>query len=130
MTTTLAHTNQRLNEVSSTDNSYPMFVPRCDIWEDDNEFVVYGDMPGVMPDGVDIRFQDGRLLVHGKVTPRQNGVGTVVSEFGVGDFHRTFAIGQGINVDGISAEMQDGVLVVHLPKSENMKPRRIQVKVS
>jgi HSP20 family protein len=47
---------------------------------------------------------------------------------GVGDYHRSFTIGEAIDAEKISAEMHNGVLTLHLPKSEKVKPRRIEVK--
>jgi HSP20 family molecular chaperone IbpA len=49
-------------------------------------------------------------------------------EYGIGDFHRTLTIGEAIDTGRISAELQNGVLTVHLPKREQVKPRRIDVK--
>ena len=58
---------------------------------------------------------------HGEAT-------AVHSEYGVGDFHRTFAVTEDINPDGITAELANGVLTLHLPKAEEVKPRRIKVQ--
>lgn len=104
------------------------FVPRIDIWEGDEELVLHADMPGVKPENLDIRFENRELSIHGKICPRYSDVEVTYAEFAIGDFHRTFSIGEAIDVDKISAEMSDGVLILRLPKSEKVKPRRIQVK--
>jgi len=52
----------------------------------------------------------------------------VEEEYGVGDFHRSFAIAPDIDAGKISAEYRDGVLTVHLPKQERVKPKRIAVQ--
>jgi HSP20 family molecular chaperone IbpA len=105
----------------------PLYVPRFDIWETDDELVLCGDLPGVQPDGVDIRFENRELVIHGKVEPRNEQAQYVYQEYGMGDYRRSFTIGEAIDSTKIAANMRDGVLTVHLPKSDQMKPRRIKV---
>lgn len=103
------------------------FTPRFDIWENDDELVLFGDLPGVAVENLDIRFENSELTVHGRVTPPEGNREYVYGEYGVGDFFRSFAIGEAIDVEKISAELKNGVLTLHLPKTEAVKPRRIQV---
>jgi HSP20 family protein len=103
------------------------YVPRFDIWENDDEMILYGDLPGVMPEDLEVRFENPVLTIHGKVSPRHNDIKFLHSEYGIGDFHRTFTIGEAIDTERISAELKNGVVTVHLPKSEKVKPRRIEV---
>jgi HSP20 family molecular chaperone IbpA len=77
---------------------------------------------------LDIRFEDKQLSIHGRVAPRHNGGQFLYAEYGVGDFFRTFAIGESIDASKISAELKNGVLTVHLPKTEAVKPKRIEVR--
>lgn len=104
------------------------FVPRFDVCETDDELVLYGDLPGVEPGDVDVQCENNQLIIHGKVAPRQDGRKYLYAEYGIGDFHRSFTIGEVIDVAKISAEMSNGVLTIHLPKSESVKPRRIKVQ--
>ena len=104
------------------------YSPRFDIWENDDEMILYGDLPGVMPEDLDVRFEKPVLTIHGKVSPRHNDIKFLHGEYGIGDFHRTFTIGEAIDTERISAELKNGVLTVHLPKSEKVKPRQIAVK--
>lgn len=129
MNTTLTNTEKRSGEVSRPENTYQMtYVPRFDIWEGNDELRLYGDLPGVGPDDVDIRFENNELTVHGRVRRRHDDVEFLYGEYGIGDFHRTFRIGETVDTEKISADMHNGVLTVHLPKSEKAKPRRIEVK--
>jgi HSP20 family protein len=107
-----------------------MFVPRFDFWEGNDELVLYFDLPGVDPDHLDIQFENRQLTLHGKICRHSNGVDYLRSEYGVGDFHRTFLIGESINIDAVSAELKDGILTLRLPKAEDAKPRRIEVKAN
>lgn len=106
------------------------YTPRIDIVETDRELVVYADLPGVEPEQLDVRYEEGQLTLLGKVAPRQPGVEYAAQEYGVGDFQRAFTIGESIDASAISAEFQQGVLVLHLPKVERVQPRRIPVRVA
>ncbi len=104
------------------------YSPRIDIWETDDELVLFADMPGVTAENLDVRFENRELRIHGTVSPRHDNVNFLYGEYGIGDFFRTFAIGESIDADKISAELKDGVLTLHLPKTEAHKPRKIEVK--
>jgi len=104
------------------------YTPRFDIVETENELCLYGDLPGVCKDGLDIRFENGLLEIQGKVQPRHTERAFVYGEYGIGDFHRSFTISEDIDAEKISAELKNGVLTLHLPKTEALKPRKIAVK--
>tara|TARA_R110002049_G_scaffold288423_1_gene470954 strand:- start:141143 stop:141568 length:426 start_codon:yes stop_codon:yes gene_type:complete len=106
------------------------FSPRFDIWEGDEELILYGDLPGVDPESLDIEFENRHLTIHGKVCHCYDDNRMLFSEYGVGDFHRTFTVGEAIDSERINAELHDGVLTLHLPKSEDAKPRQIKVKAN
>jgi len=103
------------------------YTPRVDIYESADEVVLQCDMPGVKPQDVELCFEKRELSLHGKVEPRQVPAEYLDEEYGVGDFHRSFAIAPEIDADKISAEYRDVVLEVHLPKQERVKPKRIAV---
>jgi HSP20 family molecular chaperone IbpA len=106
----------------------PVFSPRVDIWETKDELVLCADLPGVTAENLDIQFENRELRIHGKVGPRHENIHFLYSEYGTGDFYRTFRIGEAIDAEKISAELKDGVMTLHLPKTEAVKPRRIQVQ--
>jgi len=108
------------------------YTPNVDIIETSDEFLVVADMPGVAADAVDIRYEQGVLTMHGRVEPRQNEETTsyLLQEYGVGDYYRSFRLGEGIDPDKIEAHLKDGVMELHLPKSEASKPRKIAVTTS
>jgi HSP20 family protein len=104
------------------------YSPRVDIYETDDEVGLLCDMPGVRPQDLDVRFENGELTLLGKVQPRRMSGESIDEEYGVGDFYRLFTIGTDVDNDKISAVCRDGVLSIHLPKSEKLKPKRITVK--
>lgn len=108
-----------------------VYRPAVDILESPEELTIVADVPGVKCERIDIDFEDGVLTIQGKVEPRwPDNVDLLVCEYGIGDFHRTFRVSEQINVVGIHAECAGGVLVVHLPKIESARPRKIDVKAA
>jgi HSP20 family protein len=105
-----------------------IFTPRVDILENQEELLMFADLPGVRTEDLDLRYENGELVIHGRCKPRQQEGSHLAQEFGVGDFYRAFSIGEAIDAQSIRAELKRGVLTVHLPKSEEVKPRRIAVK--
>ena len=104
------------------------YSPRFDVWENDDELVLYGDLPGVASEDLDIHFEKGELKIYGKVAPRNANVELLYGEYGIGDFHRSFSVSEAIDARRSQADLKNGVLTVHLPKREAVKPRRIEVK--
>jgi HSP20 family protein len=107
----------------------PHYVPRVDIFEDDKELTIFADMPGVRAEDVELRYENGELLVRGRV---RRGVGPdrpyLLREYEPGDFYRAFSIHESVDAGRISAEHKGGVLTVHLPKVEAARPRKIAVR--
>jgi HSP20 family molecular chaperone IbpA len=104
------------------------YTPRVDIVENDSELTLFADLPGVKLEDAHVHYENGELTLHAKCTPRHQGGNFLAQEYGVGDFYRAFSIGETIDTEKISAELKNGVLTVHLPKTEAVKPRRIAVK--
>lgn len=104
------------------------FTPRVDILETADELLLYADLPGVRPDDLDVRFENGELILHGKCQARNENANFLLTEYGVGDFYRAFSISEAIDASRIDAGLKNGVLTVHLPKTEKARPKRIAVK--
>lgn len=104
------------------------FTPRVDIVETDSELMLYAEVPGVRPEDVDLRYEKGELVLHGRVQPRHEGHEMALQEYEEGDFYRAFNISESIDASRISAECKNGLLMVHLPKAESVRPRKISVR--
>jgi len=104
------------------------FTPRVDIYETDQELTLYADLPGVRPEDVDLRFERGELILHGRVQPQAGGQQYYLNEYQEGDFYRVFQVHESIDASRIAAECKHGVLTVHLPKAEAAKPRQVKVR--
>lgn len=120
--------NGPASAVSTREADRALYTPRVDILETEDGLVLYADMPGVKPADVDVSFQDGELILHGRCEAPRVDAGVVWTEYGVGDFHRVFTLNEEVNPDRITADLKHGVLTVHLPRPESVKPRKITVK--
>jgi HSP20 family protein len=104
------------------------FTPRVDIYETEKELVLYAELPGVRPEDVELRYEQGELMLYGRVNPRQASQQKLLQEYDEGDFYRAFNIHESIDSTKITAECKNGLLTVHLPKVEAARPRQIAVK--
>jgi HSP20 family molecular chaperone IbpA len=104
------------------------FAPRVDIYETDSELTLYADVPGVGSEDVELRYENGELILHGRVKPRHREEQYLLQEYEEGDYYRAFSIHESIDASRIEAECKNGVLIVHLPKAEQARPRQITVR--
>ena len=105
------------------------FSPTTDIFETDEALTMLLEMPGVDRENIEISVENGVLTVEGKINfSKYEGLQPVYSEYNVGPFRRSFRISSRIDQDKIKAEMQSGVITLVLPKAEEAKPRRIEIK--
>ncbi len=107
----------------------PAVAPLVDIYENDDEILLHVDMPGVDKKDLTVNIDNGRLALGGVRKVETSGA-TQWEEFGDVEFQRTFSVPQTIDAEKIDAELKDGVLRLHLPKSEAAKPRQIEIKAA
>ena len=105
------------------------YVPYADIYETDEALTVLMEMPGVAREGVSVALEDDVLRVEGKIDfSKYAGMEPVYTEFNVGHYTRSFALSGKIDRERIGAQLEDGVLVLTLPKAKEARPRRIAVQ--
>lgn len=122
---------QKQEVEKAQESTRPMraFLPTTDIFETDEALTMLLEMPGVDRENIEISVENGVLTVEGKINfSKYEGLQPVYSEYNIGPFRRTFQISSRIDQDKIRAEMQGGVITLVLPKAEEAKPRRIDVK--
>src|SRR5262245_185974 len=103
------------------------FTPRVDIVETEHELTLYAEVPGVKAEDVDLHYENGELVLQGRVA-RHGRRNLLLQEYEEGNFYRVFTVHESIDARRIAAECKNGVLTVHLPKTEAVKPRQISVK--
>jgi len=105
-------------------------MPPVDIYDEGDKIVLLADMPGVAADALDVQYERGQLTIHGHQEHRETEGELALGEFELGDYHRTFAVGEEIDPASITAELKHGVLRLNLSRVEARKPQKIAVKVA
>jgi HSP20 family molecular chaperone IbpA len=104
------------------------YVPAADIFETDEALTVIMEMPGVEKKDIDVALEEDTLRVEGKIDfSKYQGMEPVYTEYMVGHYARGFALSGKINRDEISAQLDDGVLTLTLPKAKEAMPRKIAI---
>ncbi|MFZ0486882.1 MAG: Hsp20/alpha crystallin family protein [Arenicellales bacterium] len=108
------------------------FAPALDVTETESEYRVRADLPGIKKDDLDISIQDGVLTINAetKYEDEAKKEGRLIrQERRYGKFVRSMRLGDSVDVSKVKAEYKDGVLSLVLPKAEEVRPKRIDVKV-
>jgi HSP20 family protein len=106
-----------------------IFVPNADIHESQDALTVILEMPGVAKDNINVRVEDGLLNVEGRLDlSKYQGLRPLYTEYNIGHYARSFQLSSKIDQSKIGAALKDGVLSLTLPKVEDAKPRKIDVK--
>ncbi len=104
------------------------YIPFTDIHETDQALTLVMEMPGVERKDVNVSLENDVLRVEGRIDfSKYEGMEPVYTEYNVGHYTRSFAISNKVDRDQISAQMEDGVLTLTLPKLKEVQPRRIAV---
>jgi HSP20 family protein len=102
-------------------------APAVDIYENEDEILLHADMPGVVKEDISVDIDNGTLSISGVRKLETEGSATY-EEFSDIEYVRSFSVPQTIDVEKVEAELKNGVLRLHLPKSEAAKPRQIEIK--
>ncbi len=105
--------------------------PSVDIVEDDKEFLVKAELPEIKKEDVHVSVQNNVLTIQGerKTEKEEKGKRFHRRERSYGSFTRSFSLPEGTDASKVKAEFKDGLLQVHLPKTEQAKPRQVEVRV-
>lgn len=120
LTTNPAKNSASNGRVSTVAKPIRELTPSVDVLENDDELLLLADMPGATAESVAVNVEGGQLAIEAQRTVRGE----------TARYRRTFQLPSTIDPDGISAELRDGVLHVHLKKSEKAKRRVISVRSS
>ena len=102
-------------------------TPAVDIFETEQGLTLVADVPGLDREHLNIDIDKGVLTLEGR-TPESQGSQEIYREFTMPSYYRQFQLPDTIDLARISAEIQNGVLTLKLPKAEAAKPRRIEVR--
>jgi HSP20 family protein len=112
------------------ENDYGQWLPSVDVRQTDDAVEVWMDIPGMSREEVNILVEGNRLSIQGerKRAEAEDGEGWYVSERLFGTFHRTFVLPAELDAGRANASYRDGVLQISIPKLEEAKPRRLEIK--
>lgn len=124
---------QKTENVTATERirNVKTFVPRVDIYENQDALYLIADMPGVDEKTVDIELEKNLLTIIGRVeNGRIKDATMMYSEYETGDYERVFTLSDEIDRDKIVATVKNGVLRLELPKAEKVKPKKIAIQAA
>lgn len=102
--------------------------PRLDLYEGPEEYLLIADVPGVSVSTLDLQLERGVLKLRGEIqgTCEERAVSV---EHRATEWTRSVSLPEGVDAEGLRAELGDGVLTVHLKKSDQARPRRVPIAV-
>lgn len=104
----------RKKDTAMTKEEPQAAIPPLDVWENDTEFLLVADVPGVAQGGAEVTMEKDRLVVQASGAAR--------------NYRRELIVPPSIDAEKVTAQMKAGVLTVHLPKRAPYQPRQIQVR--
>jgi HSP20 family protein len=121
-----------LSEFSGNASLLSGWTPALDVYEEKDSFIVKAELPGMRKEDIEVSFHDGTLSLSGerKSETRHEDGDVHRAERFFGRFQRTVSLPAAVAVDKIKAAYKDGVLTVTLPKTEEAKPKQIDVSIS
>jgi HSP20 family protein len=121
------HDQNRSNGTQQTPQRENYVTPLANIVETADGYLLEAEMPGVRREGLDISVENGELVIHGKRAPVEVSGQQLYRESRGWDYRRVFEIDPSIDTSKINAKLEQGVLKLHLPKAESVKPRKIVI---
>jgi HSP20 family protein len=106
-------------------------IPPVDVYEDTAGITLYADLPGVPKDRLDLHLEADTLTIEGEVAlDMPEGMESTHAEVSLPRYRRSFTLSRELDTAKVSAEFNNGVLKLRIPKAEHAQPRKVQIKVS
>ena len=121
-----------LSELTRTSQLLSGYTPALDVYEEKENFVVKAELPGMKKEEIEVSFHDGSLSISGerKSESKHEEAEVYRAERFFGRFQRTVTLPAPVAVDKVKAAYKDGVLTITLPKTEEAKPKHIDVSIN
>ena len=121
-----------LSELTRTSQLLSGWTPALDVHEDKDNFVVKAELPGMKKEDIEVSLHDGSLSISGerKTESKREDSEVYRAERFFGRFQRTVTLPTMVAADKVKAAYNDGILTITLPKTEEAKPRKIDVSVN
>lgn len=122
--------NRSLSTGHSREGMLADWTPSVDITENDAEFLIKAELPEVSKEDIDVNVSNGMVTLSGERKSETKDEKEHRIERFYGSFSRSFSLPENVNEEDIRAESKDGMLYLHLPKSEAEKPKKIHVDIN
>jgi HSP20 family molecular chaperone IbpA len=116
------------SQVAETREETRFVKPAVNITETETGLTITADMPGIQPDGLDVNFDKGVLILEGRPGPVHESKNYLIQEFAPKGYFRQFKLGENLDHEKIDASFDRGVVTVTIAKAEAAKPRKITIK--
>jgi HSP20 family protein len=116
-----------LRETQNGAASRNFVSPEVNIFETKDGYVLEAELPGVNKEGLDITLEGNELTIEGRRPQEPVAGNAVYRESQVWDYRRVFELDPAIDATKLNAKLEQGVLTLHLPKSEKVKPRKVTI---
>jgi len=122
--------NQMSRGFNSEHNGNGHYPIRMDAYEEKEKYEIVAELPGMNKNDISIKVDADILTISGERKQAEREGREIWSERFHGEFTRSFRLPEAVDKSGVSADYRDGLLVISLPKKEELKPRNIEVKVN
>ena len=111
------------------ENGLKLWAPKTDMTENEDQYLIHVDLPGIPKKDVKVSYKDNRLTISGerKKEEKEEKDNFLRKERYFGSFVRTFTLPVDVKEDNIKANFKDGVLTVTVPKAEVSKPKTVEI---
>lgn len=124
-----ANNRTTASEPELDQENFGALLPPVDVYEDETGITLTADLPGVAKERLGVKVNADNLLIEGDVSvPAPQEMELLYAEILASSYRRSFTLSRELDASKIEANLKDGVLKVRIPKAEEAKPRRIEIK--
>ena len=125
-----ARTQVNTRETEPDPENFGALLPPVDIYEDESGITLTADLPGVSKERLGVKVNGDNLLIEGDVSvPAPQDMELLYAEIIASSYRRSFTLSRELDASKIEANLKDGVLKLRIPKAEEARPRKIEIKV-
>jgi HSP20 family molecular chaperone IbpA len=122
--------NDAVAQAAENARNEAVLLPPTDVIEDAEGITLYADLPGVPKDKLNLHVEADTLTIEGELSlDLPEGMAPSHAEVGLSRYHRVFTLSRELDAGKVSAEFNQGVLKLRIPKAEHAQPRRIEIQV-
>ncbi|PIE20648.1 MAG: heat-shock protein Hsp20 [Neptuniibacter caesariensis] len=118
---------------STTESNFGQLIPRVDVEEQETQYLIKADLPGINKEDINVELQNGLLTIRAEHTEEKEDKkdGKVIRrERHSGSYARSFSVGKGVTEDDVSGRFENGVLTLTIPKKDNEEPTTKRINIA